>query len=100
MPTFSIKIWFYQPENKIIKFKNMGIFERYLTIWVGLSIVVGVALGRIFPFFFEMLSNLQYANVNFIVAILIWGHFHQKLCLIPIYQSLNSAFLANVKLNN
>ena len=50
----------------------MGIFARYLTIWVGLSIVVGVALGRMFPFFFKMISNLQYANVNFVVAILIW----------------------------
>ena len=50
----------------------MGIFARYLTIWVWLSIVVGVALGRMFPFFFELLSNLQYANVNFVVAILIW----------------------------
>ena len=47
----------------------MGIFERYLSIWVGLSIVVGVALGRLFPSGFEFLSNLQYANVNFVVSL-------------------------------
>jgi len=50
----------------------MGIFERYLSIWVGLSIVVGVGIGRIFPFIFELLSKFEFANVNFIVAILVW----------------------------
>lgn len=50
----------------------MGIFEKYLSIWVGLSIIVGVAFGKLFPPFFEILSQIQYANVNFIIAILIW----------------------------
>jgi ACR3 family arsenite transporter len=50
----------------------MGIFERYLSVWVGLSIVAGVTLGKFFPSAFELLSQLQYANVNFVIAILIW----------------------------
>lgn len=50
----------------------MGIFERYLSVWVGLSIVAGVVLGKFFPSAFEILSQLQYANVNFVIAILIW----------------------------
>lgn len=50
----------------------MGIFERYLSVWVGLSIIAGVILGKFFPQIFEVLSQLQYANVNFVIAILIW----------------------------
>lgn len=50
----------------------MGIFERYLSVWVGLSIIAGVALGKLFPLAFEALSQLQYANVNFVIALLIW----------------------------
>ena len=52
--------------------KILGLFERHLTIWVGLSIIFGIGLGILFPDFFHSLSLLQYANVNFIVALLIW----------------------------
>lgn len=52
--------------------KFMGIFERYLSFWVALAIIAGVALGKIFPSAFEILSKIQYANVNFVIAILIW----------------------------
>ena len=51
----------------------MGIFERYLTVWVALSIVVGITLGQIFPALFGFLAGLEYANVNLPVAILIWA---------------------------
>lgn len=51
----------------------MGIFERYLSLWVGLSITTGVVLGKLFPQIFKILSQLQYANVNFVIAILIWA---------------------------
>ena len=50
----------------------MGVFERGLSLWIGLSIMVGVILGQAFPKYFEMLSLMQFANVNFIVAFLIW----------------------------
>ena len=51
----------------------MGIFERYLSIWVGLGIVLGIALGKVLPGLFAALASLEYANVNFPVAILIWA---------------------------
>lgn len=50
----------------------MGIFGRYLSVWVGLSIAAGIALGKLFPLLFQTLSQLQYANVNFVIAILVW----------------------------
>ena len=50
----------------------IGFFERYLSIWVGLCIVVGIALGNWFPGLFRTLASLEYGSVNFIVAILIW----------------------------
>ncbi len=50
----------------------MGIFERYLSVWVGLSIIAGIILGHIAPDIFDLFSRLTYANVNIIVAILIW----------------------------
>ena len=50
----------------------MGLFERYLSVWVGLSIVAGVILGSVIPGFFELLASLEYAHVNIVVAVLIW----------------------------
>ncbi len=50
----------------------IGFFERYLSVWVGLCIVVGIALGNWFPGLFRTLASLEYGSVNFIVAILIW----------------------------
>ena len=50
----------------------MGIFEKYLTFWVGLSIAGGVILGNWFPEFFETIAAIEFANVNLIVAIFIW----------------------------
>lgn len=50
----------------------MGLFERYLSVWVGISIVVGVILGSIIPEFFALVANLEYAHVNIVVAVLIW----------------------------
>ena len=50
----------------------MGFFERYLSVWVGISIIVGVFLGSIIPDFFELVASLEYAHVNLVVAVLIW----------------------------
>ena len=50
----------------------MGIFERYLSVWVALAIAVGVGLGIIIPEFFEVVAKWEYAHVNIAVAILIW----------------------------
>ncbi|MBK8972563.1 MAG: ACR3 family arsenite efflux transporter [Hahellaceae bacterium] len=50
----------------------MGIFERYLSIWVALCIGVGVLLGNVFPHPFAVIASLEWAHVNLVVAVLIW----------------------------
>jgi len=55
-------------ENKSV----LGIFERYLSLWVGLSILAGVGLGLLFPAVFQTIAHLEYARVNLIVALFIW----------------------------
>lgn len=50
----------------------MGLFERYLSVWVTLAIVVGIALGNGLPDVFTFVADLEYAQVNFVIAGLIW----------------------------
>ena len=50
----------------------MGIFERYLSVWVGLCIIAGVVLGNIVPELFQWVAALEYAHVNLVVALFIW----------------------------
>ena len=50
----------------------MGIFERYLSVWVGLCIIAGVLLGNLVPGLFELIAQLEYAHVNLVVAVFIW----------------------------
>lgn len=51
---------------------SMGLFERWLSLWVGSAIAVGIGLGQLSPEVFQFLASLEYANVNFVVAVLIW----------------------------
>ncbi len=51
----------------------MTLFERYLTLWVALCILAGLALGSLLPGAFATLAQLEYASVNLIVAVLIWA---------------------------
>ena len=51
---------------------GLGIFERYLSLWVALCIVVGIALGRLFPAPFQLIGGAELARVNLPVAVLIW----------------------------
>lgn len=50
----------------------MGLFERYLTVWVGLGILAGVGLGLVAPGAFQAIAGLEFAQVNLVVAVLIW----------------------------
>jgi len=50
----------------------MGLFERYLTVWVGLGILAGVGLGLVAPDVFQLIAGLEYAHVNLVVAVFIW----------------------------
>jgi ACR3 family arsenite transporter len=50
----------------------MGVFERYLSVWVALCIAAGIALGSFFPQVFSWLAGVEVARVNLLVAVLIW----------------------------
>ncbi len=50
----------------------MGIFERYLSVWVALCIAAGVASGAALPQLFQLVAGIEYASVNLVVAVLIW----------------------------
>lgn len=52
--------------------KRLDFFERYLTVWVGLCIVVGIILGKLFPDAVNALSKMEISHVNLPIAILIW----------------------------
>ena len=51
----------------------LGLFERWLSLWVALAIVAGLALGNLLPGVFAALAGLEYASVNLVVALLIWA---------------------------
>ncbi len=44
----------------------MGLFERYISVWVGLCIIAGVVLGNLVPDVFELIARLEYAHVNLV----------------------------------
>ncbi|WP_025029528.1 ACR3 family arsenite efflux transporter [Nitratireductor aquibiodomus] len=52
---------------------GIGFFEKYLSIWVALCIIAGIALGNLMPGLFGFLASLEYASVNLVVAVLIWA---------------------------
>ncbi|WP_018936929.1 ACR3 family arsenite efflux transporter [Thioalkalivibrio sp. ALJ24] len=62
-----------QSAEEISAKEGMGLFERFLSVWVALCIVAGVALGQFFPAVPETLSQWEYAQVSIPVAILIWA---------------------------
>ncbi len=51
---------------------RLGVFERYLTLWVALCIVAGIALGAAAPAPFQVLGRMTFASVNLPMAVLIW----------------------------
>ena len=50
----------------------MGLFERYLSVWVGLGMAAGVALGLVVPGLFQAVAAVEWAHVNLVVAVFIW----------------------------
>jgi arsenite transporter len=68
----------------------MSIFERYLTLWVGLCIVAGIALGQLAPGAFEIIGAAEIARVNLPVAVLIW------LMIVPMLLKIDFAALKEV----
>ena len=51
----------------------LGPFEKWLSVWVGLSIISGVVLGNVLPGLFRSIAGVEYASVNLVVAVLIWA---------------------------
>ena len=51
----------------------MGLFERWLSLWVALAILAGIALGLTAPGAFAVLAGFEIASVNLVVAVLIWA---------------------------
>jgi len=52
--------------------KSMGLFARYLTLWVFIAIAVGIALGAFTPNIFHTIGNIEVAHINLPVAMLVW----------------------------
>jgi len=69
----------------------MSIFERYLTLWVALCIVVGITFGHLAPGLFQLIGAAEIAKVNLPVAALIW------LMIIPMLIRIDFAALAKVR---
>ena len=69
----------------------MPFFEKYLSVWVALCIVVGIALGRLFPPAFDALGSMEVARVNLPVAVLIW------LMILPMLLKIDFRSLVEVK---
>jgi ACR3 family arsenite transporter len=70
---------------------GMSLFERYLTLWVALCIVVGVALGHLFPAVFQAVGTAEVAHVNLPVAILVW------LMIIPMLMKVDFGAIGHVR---
>jgi arsenite transporter len=69
----------------------MSAFERYLTLWVGLCIAIGIALGHFIPGLFHAVGSMEIFQVNLPVAVLIW------LMIVPMLMKIDFAALSRVK---
>lgn len=52
---------------------GLGLFEKWLSVWVAGAILVGLVLGNLAPALFAALAGVEYASVNLVVAVLIWA---------------------------
>ena len=73
--------------------EHLGIFEKYLTLWIGLSIGIGITAGYLFPDFFNQIAKLEISEVNIIVAIVIW------LMIFPMMVNIDYSSIASIKNN-
>ncbi|NCN22709.1 MAG: arsenical-resistance protein [Gallionellaceae bacterium CG1_02_56_997] len=69
----------------------MNLFERYLTLWVGLCIIAGVLLGQFLPGVFQVIASLEVAKVNLPVGVLVW------VMIIPMLLKIDFGALRQVK---
>jgi ACR3 family arsenite transporter len=78
-------------DHSRIKRFRMNVFERYLTLWVFICIVVGIALGQLAPEVFQAIAALEVAQVNLPVGLLIW------VMIIPMLIKIDFAALGQVR---
>jgi arsenite transporter len=78
-------------ERITAKAPSLGAFERYLTLWVALCIVVGIGLGQLMPGVFQALGAATVAQVNLPVAVLVW------LMIAPMLLKIDLAALGEVR---
>ncbi|MCK4868142.1 MAG: ACR3 family arsenite efflux transporter [Alphaproteobacteria bacterium] len=69
----------------------MSLFERYLTVWVALCILAGIALGYLMPGLFQVIGAAEIAQVNLPVAVLIWA------MIVPMLIKIDFGALARVR---
>nr|WP_258548618.1 ACR3 family arsenite efflux transporter [Thalassospira profundimaris] len=77
--------------NSASEKSTMGLFERYLTVWVAASIVVGIILGQLLPDQFQAIGNLTAYEINLPVTILIW------LMIVPMLMKVDFGALHEVR---
>lgn len=68
----------------------MGLFERYLSVWVAIAIVIGIFFGSVVPDAFAVIASIEYAHVNLVIAVLIW------LMIYPMMVQINFSSLKDV----
>ena len=76
--------------NETSPMSAMGMFERFLTLWVALCIIAGIGLGQLTPGVFHALGNATVAQVNLPIAILVW------LMIVPMLLKIDLGALAQV----
>ncbi|KVT13508.1 arsenic transporter [Burkholderia sp. MSMB1078WGS] len=79
------------PPRKAATKPAINFFERYLTLWVALCIVAGIALGRALPGLFRQIGRIEYAQVNLPVGLLIW------VMIVPMLVKVDFAALHEVR---
>ncbi|RUR33907.1 ACR3 family arsenite efflux transporter [Vreelandella andesensis] len=70
---------------------DMGLFERYLSLWVAIAIVAGIALGQFAPAVPDVLSRFEYAQVSIPIAVLIWA------MIFPMMAQIDFSAIAGVR---
>lgn len=70
--------------------RAMGLFDRFLTVWVALCIIAGITLGQVMPGVFRVIGNATVAQVNLPVAVLVW------LMIVPMLLKVDPAALRDV----
>lgn len=68
----------------------MTLFERFLSVWVAMGMLIGVTCGIMFPALFTTLGNFQYAQINMVIAVLIW------LMIYPMMMQVDFTSIGNI----